>query len=257
METDKPSYYAIIPADVRYDKTLSANAKLLYGELTCLSNKHGYCFSSNNYFAELYEVTPQAISKWISSLEKKGYIRCEYLYNGKEIKERRIFMNEKLVKTEAEGVSTMVDTYKPSVDRGINKGLKGYKRTIKDNITSNSNTRDNNTSNTGYTEVVKVYFENFKMLYQNGKVKTEKPFFSSRSGSAIKGVLDKLSKDEVILVLNNALNDNWIINQGYTLTTILSESQINKLLNAKQNCNGYNNFNKTSLDEKIDLTGGQ
>ena len=62
---EQPNYYAILPAFVRYDKDLPANARLLYGELTALTNKKGYCFASNNYFAPLYGVTTQEISKWI------------------------------------------------------------------------------------------------------------------------------------------------------------------------------------------------
>ena len=36
---EKPNYYAIIPANVRYDNELRANEKLLYGEITALSSK--------------------------------------------------------------------------------------------------------------------------------------------------------------------------------------------------------------------------
>ena len=52
-EENKSNYYAIIPAVVRYDNKLTDKAKLLYGEITCLSNKEGYCFATNNYFANL------------------------------------------------------------------------------------------------------------------------------------------------------------------------------------------------------------
>lgn len=103
----------------------------------------------------------------------------------------------------------------------------------------------------GYQEVTKVYFDNFKKLYDSGRVKTEKPFFSARSGKAIKDVLSKLPKENVVTVLNNAMNDNWIVEQGYTLTTILSESQINKLLNARpQQKPQFKNFDKQSLADK-------
>ena len=72
-----PSYYAVIPADVRYAKHLNANAKLLYGEITALCNKEGYCWASNNYFAELYGYTPQSISNWIQELVSQDFIRTE------------------------------------------------------------------------------------------------------------------------------------------------------------------------------------
>ena len=72
---NKKSYYAIIPADVRYNKNLTANAKLLYGEITALCNKEGYCWASNSYFAKLYEVSNQSISSWISALRSNNHIK--------------------------------------------------------------------------------------------------------------------------------------------------------------------------------------
>lgn len=92
--TEQPNYYAILPAFIRYDNDLPANARLLYGELTALTNKKGYCFASNNYFAPLYGVTPQAVSKWIQALEKKGYITIEYIRENSAITERRIYLKD-------------------------------------------------------------------------------------------------------------------------------------------------------------------
>lgn len=86
---EKPNYFAVIPANVRYDTELRANAKLMYGEITALSSKYGECTASNNYFAKLYEVDSSAISKWITQLKNKNYIEVEYETKGKEI-ERRI-----------------------------------------------------------------------------------------------------------------------------------------------------------------------
>lgn len=85
----KPSYYAIIPAEVRYSD-LKPNAKLLYGEITALSNKEGYCFATNRYFAELYGVTKNTISLWVSQLNKKGFISVNLIKKGEQITERRL-----------------------------------------------------------------------------------------------------------------------------------------------------------------------
>ncbi|MCX6217688.1 helix-turn-helix domain-containing protein [Spirosoma sp.] len=72
---NQPSYYAIIPASVRYDKTLPPNAKLLYGEITALTSTEGYCWAGNKYFADLYEVDKDTVSGWLSKLKKAGHIR--------------------------------------------------------------------------------------------------------------------------------------------------------------------------------------
>lgn len=75
------SYYAIIPANVRYDKRLSANAKLLYGEITALCNEKGYCETKSKYFADLYEVSERSARNWIKQLEDYGYILSESIGN--------------------------------------------------------------------------------------------------------------------------------------------------------------------------------
>lgn len=86
------NYYAIIPATVRYDKDLTANAKLLFAEITSLTHKTGYCYATNEYFEELYGVSTSTIKNWLSQLEKKGYINREIVYKEgtKEIQERHI-----------------------------------------------------------------------------------------------------------------------------------------------------------------------
>ena len=50
---ERPSYYSIIPATVRYDKRLKAYERLMFSEITALSNKYGYCTAPNSYFASL------------------------------------------------------------------------------------------------------------------------------------------------------------------------------------------------------------
>ncbi len=74
------SYYAIIPANIRYDSNLPPNAKLLYGEITALCNEKGYCWASDSYFAELYKVNKSTVQRWFKQLEDGGYISRTVVY---------------------------------------------------------------------------------------------------------------------------------------------------------------------------------
>lgn len=102
---DKPSYFAILTADVRYDKTLKPLARLLYAEITALCNKEGYCWAGNQYFADLYEVDKNTVSGWIGQLKTRGYItvQLEYKEGTKQILHRYIRIN-------GEGIHKIIDT---------------------------------------------------------------------------------------------------------------------------------------------------
>lgn len=91
MDDEKPSYYSIITADVRYDERLKPNEKLLYSEITALSNKYGYCTATNSYFSKLYRADKSTVSRWVSHLEKCGYVQVEQTRNGKQIVQRKIY----------------------------------------------------------------------------------------------------------------------------------------------------------------------
>ena len=89
---EKPNYYAVIPAEVRYNKKLTPNAKLLYAEITALCNMNGKCTASTQYFCRLYEVSRVSIQKWLKNLEDNNYIKRVNIYKqgSKEILSRVI-----------------------------------------------------------------------------------------------------------------------------------------------------------------------
>ena len=127
-----PSYYSIIPATVRYDHNLKANEKLMYGEITALASKNGYCWAENRYFAELYDVHKITISKWLKNLEDNGYIRTElkYVYGTKQVSKRLIYINDTPISQNAKGYKS--NDYDP-VSQNAKEEL---------STTSNNNTRD-------------------------------------------------------------------------------------------------------------------
>lgn len=103
MKKENPSYYAIIPADVRYAK-INANAKLLYGEISALCNKEGFCWASNAYFAKLYGKKQETISSWVSVLQKEGFIEIET--DGKNRVIRMLPKNRKDASEKSEGYAS-------------------------------------------------------------------------------------------------------------------------------------------------------
>lgn len=77
---EEPSFYAVIPIIIMRDKRLKLGARLLYGEITSLSNKEGFCWASNKYFSDLYDCSKDTISRWITELKECGYISVELVY---------------------------------------------------------------------------------------------------------------------------------------------------------------------------------
>lgn len=117
------NYYAVIPANVRYDKNLTANAKLLYGEISALAQKNGVCFATNEYFSKLYNLSERAISRLICSLKDKNYIKVEIDNSESNKKHRQICLG------------------------GIDKN---------DNNTLDKNVQYNNTSSINNTSITKI-----------------------------------------------------------------------------------------------------
>ena len=124
---EKPSFYAVLPAHVRYEKRLKPAERLLFAEISALTNKFGYCTASNGYFADLYETRKETVSKWISHLSELGFLRLEMVYEGKQIKGRKIWIDEKVMTPIDEKVMTPID------------------EKVKGNNTRLNNTRINNT----------------------------------------------------------------------------------------------------------------
>lgn len=74
VQRELPTYYAIIPAEVRYCNDIPFGARMLFGEITALANKSGYCWASNDFFTKMFEVHQTTISEWVSLLKQKGFI---------------------------------------------------------------------------------------------------------------------------------------------------------------------------------------
>ena len=167
----EPNYYAVIPATVRYDKELMDKAKLVYAEISALSNRHGYCFASNQYFAELYGISVRQIITIIGNLEEKGYIKIERKGN-----RRKIFIFDN-----------------PSVKKTSCKGEENFTVEGEENFTHN-NTSINNKKNNIYTPE----FEEWYARYPNSfnKQQTFKNWNNALKNYTVKDLYTALANYE-------------------------------------------------------------
>ena len=169
MDKELPSYYSIIPATVRYDEKLKANEKLMYGEITALASKNGFCWAENRYFAELYNVHKITISKWLKNLEDKGYIRTElkYVYGTKQVSKRYIYINDTPISQNA--------------NRCKSNGYDPVSQNAKEELstTSNNNTRDiyttsSNSTRAPYKEIIEYLNEKTGRKYKHTAIANQR-----------------------------------------------------------------------------------
>lgn len=195
------SYYAIIPANIRYDSSITPNAKLLYGEITALCNEKGYCWANNEYFASLYGVSKVSISKWIRQLVEKGYIDSVLEYK--------------------EGTKEILNRYLTIVNDPIKEKFNTpIKEKFKDNNTLINNTSNNKKEKrkTEFDLLIEGYTEDLQLrntIYEF--LKMRKAIKAPMTSNALKLMLNKLDRlapkdihcDLRISILEQSIMNSW------------------------------------------------
>ena len=236
MET--PNYFAIIPANVRYDKNLKANEKLLYGEITSLTHSTGKCFASNDYFARLYDTSKETVSRWISNLARLGYINVEIVYkeNTKQIINRYIQINQ-------EGIDKKINS---PIDEKVKDNNTSINNKInKENVPSTRN--ELSQSEIDATTIAKYLFSTITSV--NASFKGDWSKWVKDIELAIR--LDKRTKDELINCIN------WIYNSKkgeFWISNILSGKKLREkydvivlqIINDKTSSQSSGNGSKTA-----------
>tara|TARA_R100001463_G_scaffold6332_1_gene20836 strand:+ start:2066 stop:2746 length:681 start_codon:yes stop_codon:yes gene_type:complete len=156
------NYYAIIPAEVRYDNRLSSSQKLLYAEITALSNQSGYCWASNKYFSDLYDVSKNTISTWMSGLCKYGYVRVDV--NRSKGNLRKVYLKNKIP---------------------ITKNRNTY------NEKSLHNNKKNNKSNIKYNKTITYIHNKWNEVFENSTV----PKVMSIKGARLNSLISRIKEN--------------------------------------------------------------
>lgn len=140
MSKPNPTFYAVLTADVRYNNTLTSTAKLLFAEITALTQSDGACWASNNYFAKLYGISPKHVSELISSLVGEGHVVIEIDKAGG---------NKRYIRL-AQAIRLIPDTYPE-------KSGEGYPEKSGDNNNTSNNTKARTSSAAQSPDLLKAY----------------------------------------------------------------------------------------------------
>lgn len=240
------NYYAIIPANVRYDEELTPNAKLLYGEITALCNEKGYCWASNGYFSDLYKVSKKSISNWINQLIDKKYILSQIIYkeNSKEVLERRLYIYNPIEKN--------FHRYGTKIKGGIEeKFYTPIEEKVKDNNTSFNNTINkdsvdnfsNEKENIPYKEII-----DYLNLKANKKYKYTKATISKINARYKEGFTLEDFKQVIDTKCSQWLNDSKM--KQYLRPETLFGTKFEGYLNEEVSLKGNIQIPNTSFEGK-------
>lgn len=193
-----PNYYAILPASVRYNSDLTYLERVLYAEISALSNVKGYCYASNGYFATNFKNSERTISRSINRLKSLGLISIQTEINsGREI--RKIFLCELSQKTPGR----QKDLTPPSQEC--------LTSSINSNNTSNTNNTDDSAKVTlpswlgtnSLARLAKVY----DMVWEKNYGTKSYTKLNGHAGVLLKRLLDEHS--EIIVALMIILHFEW------------------------------------------------
>lgn len=95
MDEKRVAFWANIPATVLYDDQIPASAKLLYGEISTLTeyvDRSGHCDATNAELATPNGWSEDTVSRLIKALEKRGHIETRYTPAADGHPVRMIFM---------------------------------------------------------------------------------------------------------------------------------------------------------------------
>lgn len=134
-----------IPFKVLYNKQLSANAKLLFGQIMLLS-KNGQCIAGNTYFSEVLGIGKIRVSQLLKQLKEQRLISVDIKRNENKQIEQRV-------------IKIIISSIKKNANRAIKKNAK-VNNTIIDTCKNNDNIYPFN-----YSELVVKCYESVVILF--------------------------------------------------------------------------------------------
>ena len=235
---EKPNYYGILPANVRYDKELKPMEKILFTEISSLTSKEGYCYAKNSYFAELYDVHKNTVGNWINNLVKRGYLKSVIIYEKgtKNIQERRLYITTPTNEKTDTSINKKIDTCQSKNLEGINKKIDTpINEKIEDNNTSINNTSlllNNNNNNihvkNEFSRVCEEIKNNWIKIAYEFDLSGKQLKINDKRKRAINNLLKEYSLEEMLQAMGKIRASNFLQGNNKTGWQIAFDWFINK-----------------------------
>ena len=132
--SDKPGYYGIMPATVRYSKKINSFCKVLFTDITALCNKNGFCNAKNSTLADWHGVSDSTISKSITMLSKAGFLKVVITKNATGTFRKIYPVTDSLLGGEEDITSPIVKDYEGGEEDITMQSNTIKKNSIKKNI---------------------------------------------------------------------------------------------------------------------------
>ena len=188
-----------IPKELWLNEDLTLLEKVMLIEIDSLESEEKGCFASNQYFADFFKKSNGRIAQVIKELKDKGYLKVDYIYSGKEIEERRIYINRPPYPNYEEVFNKLKG--------GIKFSKGGYLENCKDNNISNNNINN-----------IERYIEEIQKF---------KPVLNSTDYELIKQISNKYSLEELKRAIK-VCKDNNAYSIKYLLQVLVNKPKVNQ-----------------------------
>jgi hypothetical protein len=219
-----PNFFTTVTSDILYSRKLNAEEKILYIAISSLTKLKGYCYASNHRLAKWLFCAKETISRRISSLEEKGFIKIKYDRTEKNDTKRSIYLtciSEESLKRASE-IQTEIEstTHIDSIDESIKtQGIDETINTVltKPSIRSCRIHQDGIDESINQIEVVNkikekdisLEIDSLKIIENSIQSKEEKPF-NQNLYSQFRETVNKIS-------IEKSNKPDCFINENYNL----------------------------------------
>jgi len=229
--------YAICLNEWLDDDRISGELNLLL-RISSLTAEKGFCFASNDFFAEKLKMTTVNVSRKISKLKKLGYIEIEAEKRGCQIIKREI----RLTKMLTHGYQKCYSTVNKNV-KDNNTSINNNKNISKDISKDEQEIKTNSSSSLNGSSLKKEK-ENFAKEKESSEFKEIFDYFNKKASSRLKPTNGKrkqlntrlklFTMDEIKKAIDNWTTNEWIQEnnfKGRWDSLFRSDDQLEKWVN--------------------------